>query len=106
MLAELPIELLSSITSYGLKTELLNLMLTSRLLHASLLDEFDRKFFQKRIYHHTTHSLDLLLKILQVARLRDSIKQLTIVAIEPIFQDADALQKLLRMEKRAESLAR
>ena len=106
MLAELPVELLGSITSYGSKEDLLNLMLTSRLLNSSLLDEFERKFFQKRTHHYTTHSLNQLLNILQVARLRDAIKQLTIVAVEPLYRDADALQKLLRVKKRAESLAR
>jgi hypothetical protein len=106
MLAELPVELLSSIASYGSRRDLLNLMLTSRLLHASLLDEFDRHFFQTRTHHYTTRSLNMLLNILQVARLRDSIKQLTIVAVEPLYRDADALQKLLRVKKRAESLAR
>ncbi|KAM0703551.1 hypothetical protein Q7P35_009490 [Cladosporium inversicolor] len=106
MLAGLPVELLSSITSYGYRSDLFNLRLTSRLLYTSLSDDFNREFFRKRTHHYTTRSLERLLKVSQVARLRDSIQQLTIVAVEPLHRDADALQKLLRVKKRAESLVR
>jgi hypothetical protein len=50
--------------------------------------------------------LEQLLKISQIARIRDAIKQVTIVAVDPLYRDADALQKLLRVKKRAESLVR
>lgn len=106
MLGELPVELLSSIISYGYRSDFFNLRLTSRLLYTSLSDDFNRQIFRKRTHRYTTRSLERLLEISQVARLRDSIEQLTIVAVDPLHRDADALQKLLRVKKRAESLER
>jgi len=109
MLTELPVELLNSIASLGSGRDLLRLRLTSRLLNTSLSDEFDRRFFQNRTHDYTIRSLKLLLKISQVARARDAVKHLTIVAIDPLHRDADALQKAIRpqvVKKRAKSLAR
>jgi len=109
MLSELPVELVESVASHGTKRELFNLRLTSRQLQTSLSDSFYRRFFQELIHHYTTRSLKLLLEISRVARVRDAVKRLIIVAVEPLHRNADALQKLMRpqvIKKRAQSLAR
>lgn len=109
MLAELPVELLSVITSYGSRKDLFILRLTSRLLHNSLSEDFYRRYFQQRTHHYTTRSLQLLLKFSQSERIQNALKQLTILGVEPIYRDDDALQQLLRPQvigKRAESLWR
>jgi hypothetical protein len=107
MLAELPVELLGGIVSYGSTKDLFNLRLTSRLLHNSLSEAFGRRFFQQRTHHYTTRSLQLLLELSQSVSIQNALKELTIVAVEPLYRDDDALQQLLRPQvigKRAESL--
>jgi hypothetical protein len=109
MLTELPVELVESIASHGTKRELFNLRLTSRQLQTSLSGSFYRRFFRELTHHYTTRSLKLLLEISRVARVRDAVKRLTIVAVEPLYRDVGALQKPIRpqvIKKRAESLAR
>lgn len=109
MLTELPVELLGSIASYGYRTDLFNLRLTSRLLHTSFSDDFDRRFFRDRTHHYSTRSLKLLLEISKSVRTRKAVKRLTIVAVEPLYRDVDALQTPIRpqvIKKRAEQLAR
>ena len=96
MLTELPVELVESIASHGTRRELFNLRLTSRQLQTSLSDNFYHRFFQELTHHYTTHSLKLLLQLSQVARIRDAVQHLKIVAVEPLYRDVDALQKPIR----------
>jgi hypothetical protein len=103
------VELLGCIASYTSGNDLFNLRLTSRQLLTSLADEFDGRFFHRRTHYYTTHSLKLLLQISQAARTRDAIKQLSVVAIEPLYRDVDVLQKSIGpqvLKQRAGSLAR
>jgi len=109
MLTELPVELLSIIIDYGFRSDILKLRLTSRKLNTNLAETFGRSFFRNRTKQYTLRDLKCLSQISQVASIRDAVEQLTIVVVEPLYRDVDALQEPIKarvVKTRAESLLR
>jgi hypothetical protein len=109
MLTKLPVELLSIITAYGFRSDILNLRLTSRILYTNLAEAFGHRYFRRRTHQHTLRGLKRLLQLSQVASILDEVEQLTIVVVEPLYRDVDALQEPIKarvIKTRAESLLR
>jgi hypothetical protein len=92
MFTDLPVELLSTIASHISSSDLFNLRLTSRILCAGLVDDFDR-FFQDPTHLYTVRGLESLVQISRVPRLRNAIKRLTVVVSQFFYWDPDAIEK-------------